>query len=150
VLASLVAACAKQSEAALRAPDFTLQTIDGESVTLSDFRGKPVMVSFWTVNCPSCAFQIPYIQAFYDESSSEEVAVLTINVGESATVVQDYVTSYGFTFPILLDSETKVAQSYGIPGVPVTFFIDADGLIKAYKIGPFMTQEEMESLFESL
>jgi len=149
VLVSLVVACAKEPEAPY-APDFTLETIDGEPLTLSDFRGKPVMLTFWEINCPACVFQLPYIQAFYDAWSGEKVAVLTVNVGQPATVVQDFITSRGFTFPVLLDLQGRVAQAYGIPGVPVTFFVDAEGVFKAYKIGPFQSREQIESAFEEV
>jgi len=150
VLASLVVACAKESEEVPYAPDFTLETIDGETLTLSDFRGKPVMLTFWGINCPACVFQLPFIQAFYDVLPGEKVAVLTINVGQSATVVQDFIASHGFTFPVLLDFQGRVAQAYGIPGVPVTFFVDAEGVFKAYKVGPFQSREQIESAFEEV
>lgn len=150
VLAGSAVGCAKQPKSAPRAPDFTLQSIDGKKVTLSQLRGKPVMVNFWTIHCPACMLQMPYIQAFYDNDASKQATVLTINVGESPTVVRDFVISKGFTFPVLLDSQGGVARAYGLPGVPVTFFIDAEGLVKAYKIGPFQSPEEIESIFKSL
>jgi len=150
VLATLVVACGKKSEEVPYAPDFTLQTIGGESVALSGFRGKPVMLTFWETNCPACVFQMPYIQAFYNVWSSEKVAVLTINIGQPATVVQDFITSQGLTFPVLLDLQGRVAQAYGIPGVPVTFFIDAEGVVKAYKPGPFQSREQIESAIEAV
>jgi peroxiredoxin len=149
-LASLVSACAKKSEATPYAPDFTLQTIDGKSVTLSGLRGKPVMLTFWKINCPACEYQMPYIQAFYEEQSSEKIAVLTINVGDSAAVVQNFVANHEITFPVLLDLQQKVTQAYGIPGVPVTFFIDDKGIFKAYKIGPFQSREDMESALKTV
>ena len=145
---SLVA-CTKEPEAPY-VPDFTLQSIDGESVTLSDFRGKPVMLTFWAIQCPACGLQAPYMQAFYDEWSSEKVAVLSINVGDGAAVVQDFVSSQGFTYPVLLDPQGMVAQAYGIPGIPMTFFIDAEGIAKAYKIGPFQSPEEIESALDTV
>ena len=150
VLASLFVACAKQSEQAAYAPDFTLQTIDGESITLSDLRGKPVMLTFWAIQCPACGLQAPYIQAFYDEWSSEKIAVLTIDVGDSPAFVQDFVTQQGYTYPVLLDPQGRVAQTYGIPGVPITFFITTEGIAKAYKIGPFQSQEEIESALDTV
>jgi peroxiredoxin len=148
-LISSVAACTKPKETPY-APDFTLQTISGETVSLSDFRGKPVMLTFWKINCAACQFQMPYTQAFYDEQSGETIAVLTINVGDSASAAQDYVTSRRLTFPVLLDRQGKVAQMYGLPGVPMTFLIDSEGIVKAYKIGAFQSQEEMESAIESV
>ena len=148
-LISSVAACTKPKETPY-APDFTLQTTSGETVSLSDFRGKPVMLIFWKINCSACQFQMPYTQAFYDELSSETIAVLTINVGDSASAAQDYVTSRRLTFPVLLDRQGKAAQMYGLPGVPVTFLIDSEGIVKAYKIGAFQSQEEMESAIKSV
>ncbi|MGA7678408.1 MAG: TlpA disulfide reductase family protein [Dehalococcoidia bacterium] len=149
VLISSVAACTKPKETPY-APDFTLQTISDETVSLSDFRGKPVMLTFWKINCAACQFQMPYTQAFYDEQSGETIAVLTINVGDSASAAQDYVTSRKLTFPVLLDRQGKVAQMYGLPGVPMTFLIDSEGIVKAYKIGAFQSQKEMESAIESV
>jgi len=149
VLISSVAACTKPKETPY-APNFTLQTISDETVSLSDFRGKPVMLTFWKINCAACQFQMPFTQAFYDEQSGKTIAVLTINVGDSASAAQDYVTSRKLTFPVLIDRQGKVAQIYGLPGVPVTFLIDSEGIVKAYKIGAFQSQEEMESAIESV
>ncbi|MCK4331711.1 MAG: TlpA family protein disulfide reductase [Dehalococcoidia bacterium] len=149
-MASLFVACAKQSEQAAYAPDFTLQTIDGESITLSDLRGKPVMLTFWAIQCAACKVQAPYIQAFHDEWASEKIAVLTIDVGDSPAFVQDFVTQQGYTYPVLLDPQGRVAQTYGIPGVPITFFITTEGIAKAYKIGPFQSQEEIESALDTV
>jgi len=149
ILMSSFMACSKPEESSY-APDFTLQTINGETVSLSDFRGKPVMLTFWAINCAACQSQISYTQAFYDEWSSETVAVLTINVGDSIPAVQDYITSHGITYPVLLDQQRTVARTYGIPGVPVTFLIDSEGIMKAYKIGPLQSQEEMENALTSV
>jgi len=149
VLISSAVACTK-SEEVLYAPDFTLQTVNGETVSLSDFRGKPVMLIFWKINCAACQFQIPYTQAFYDEESSDTIAVLSINVGDSISAVQTYITSLEITYPVLLDLQGRVAQSYGIPGVPVTFFIDEQGILKAYQIGPFESQEAIESALKKV
>ena len=149
VFISLLLACSKHEEVAY-APDFTLQNINGEAVSLSDFRGKPVMLIFWKINCAACQFQIPYTQAFYDEWSSDAVAVLTINVGDSISAIQDYNTSLGITYPVLLDPGGKVAQTYGIPGVPLTFLIDDEGIIKAYKIGAFSSREQIEGALKDV
>ncbi len=149
ILTGSLAACNK-SEKVPYAPDFSLKNTNGESVSLSDFRGKPVMLTFWKINCAACQFQIPYTQAFYNEWSSDTIAVLTVNVGDSASAVQNYVTSFGITYPILLDPQGKIAQTYGIPGVPVTFLIDSEGIMKAYKIGAFQSREEIESALESV
>jgi peroxiredoxin len=149
ILSASLAACNKSAETPY-APDFTLQTISGETVSLSDFRGKPVMLTFWKINCAACQFQMPYIQAAYEEWPSEAIAVLTINVGDSISSAQNYVTSQKLTFPVLLDPGGGVTHTYGIPGVPTTFLIDADGILKAYKIGAFQSQQEMEDSLKSM
>ncbi|MCJ7655928.1 MAG: redoxin domain-containing protein, partial [Dehalococcoidia bacterium] len=149
ILSASLTACNK-TEKVLYAPDFTLQTINGETVSLSDFSGKPVMLTFWKINCPACQFQMPYIQAGYDEWSSETIAVLTINVGDSIPAIQNYVTSQKLTFPVLLDPGGGVAKTYGIPGVPMTFLIDSDGILKAYKIGAFQSRQAMEEALKSV
>jgi peroxiredoxin len=144
-----LAACNKSGEV-LHAPDFTLQTMSGETVSLSDFRGKPVMLTFWKIKCPACEFQMPYIQASYEQWPSDTIAVLTINIGDSIPAIQNYVTSQGLTFPVLLDSRGNVAKTYGVPGVPTTFLIDADGILQAYKIGAFQNQQSMEDSIKNI
>ena len=149
VLAGSLMACTKKEEVPY-APGFTLQTINGETVSLSDFRGKPVMLIFWKIDCAACEFQMPFMQSFSDEWSSEKIAVLTINVGDRATVVDSYVASRRTTLPVLLDPKGQVAQAYGIIGVPFTFIIDAEGILKAYKIGPFQSRQEIEAALKTV
>jgi len=151
VIISLVSviACTKSKETQY-APDFTLQSIDGPTVNLNDFRGRPVMLTFWRINCSACQFQMPFTQALYNKSSSDSLAVLTINVGDRASDVKDYMASRGITYPILLDTQGKVAQVYGIVGVPTTYFIDGQGILKAYQIGAFQSAKAMESAVNSV
>ena len=143
VLISSLTACAQEDNAA-RAPNFTLKTLKGESITLSDLRGTPVMVVFWRIACPSCEYQKPFIQALYDTEPKAPLEILSINIGDKALAVSQYAASSNMTFPILLDTGGKVTQAYGIPGVPVTIFIDINGIMQAYKIGPFQSQKELE------
>ena len=148
LVCSLVA-CNKSKEIPY-APPFNLKSLNGETVNLVDFRGKPVMLIFWKIACPSCEFQAPYVQAFYNEWSDKDIAVLAINAGDSTVRVQDYVTSHELTYPVLLDQQTRVAATYGITGVPTTFIIDGEGILKAYKIGPFQNQKDIESALKSV
>jgi peroxiredoxin len=138
-----VAACTK-SEKAIPAPDFTLQDVDGSFVNLSDFRGTPVMLTFWRINCSACQFQLPFTQELFEKWSSDSLVVLTINVGDRAADIKDYMTSRKATYQVLLDSQGTVTQSYGLYGVPTTFFIDAQGFVKKYQIGAFENEGNME------
>jgi cytochrome c biogenesis protein CcmG, thiol:disulfide interchange protein DsbE len=148
VLGSAVA-CTK-SEKVQYAPDFTLQSVNEAIVNLNDFRGRPVMLTFWRINCSACEFQMPFTQELYNKWSSDSLAVLTINVGDRASEVKDYMTSRGITYPVLLDQQSKVAQAYGIVGVPTTYFIDGKGVLKAYQIGAFQSEDAMESAIKSV
>ena len=149
ILLGSLAACSKSEEVPY-APDFTLKSLNGETLSLSDFRGKPVMLTFWKIDCPACEFQMPHTEALYNEWQNEEITVLTINVGDRAALVQEFVTSRRLTFPTLLDLQGKVAAAYGIIGVPTTFFIDAEGILKAYQIGPFQSRQAIESALKSV
>jgi peroxiredoxin len=137
------AACSKAEEAQY-APAFTLQTIDGTFVNLSDFSGRPVMLTFWQIHCPACQAQMPFTQALYDKWSSDSLVILTINIGDRVPDVEDYINSRRITYPILLDPQGGTAQSYGIIGVPTTYFIDGQGLLKASQIGAFQSENSME------
>lgn len=131
---------------AVRAPDFTLPSVMGDTLSLADFRGRPLILVFWRINCPSCEYQMPFLQAFYEKWSDDEVALVTVNVGEPPVMVGEYVSRHGLTFPVLLDTRQQVAQNYGIIGVPFAFLIDADGLIRAYKVGPFQGSDAIEGV----
>jgi peroxiredoxin len=144
ILLGSAVACIKSGQVQY-APDFTLQSADDTTVNLSDFSGRPVMLTFWRINCPACQFQMPFTQAIYDKWSSESLVVLTINVGDRAAAVEDYMARRGITYPVLLDLQGIVTQTYGIRGVPTTFFIDGEGVIKSYQVGAFENENAMES-----
>ncbi|MBM4446742.1 MAG: redoxin domain-containing protein [Chloroflexi bacterium] len=144
LLIGSVVSCAR-SDKVPYAPDFTLKSVNGDTVSLSDFRGKPVMLTFWKIDCPACEFQMPHMQALYAEYQTEEIAMLTVNVGDRATRIQEFIESHGLTLPVLLDGKGRVAKTYGLPGVPMTFLIDSEGIVKAYQIGSFKSREAIES-----
>jgi len=155
VLTNWATACAEPPaegglEIGKTAPDFTLQTIDGESVTLSDFRGKTVIVNIWVMQCEGCVDELPHFQAVFDKRSREELAILAINSTEDPAAVKEFANSRGFTFPILVDPAGQVVESYGRFGAPTTFFIDGEGIVEAIKHGAFLSPDEIESTLDSL
>jgi peroxiredoxin len=131
------------------APDFTLQTIDGQSVTLSDFRGKMVMLVFWVMECKECIRELPHIQAIFDEALSVKLAVLTVNVNNAVTEVQEFVDTNKYTFPVLLDLDAEVCIKYR-HGAPTTFFIDANGIIREIRDETFESRDEIGGILQSL
>ena len=133
-----------------RAPDFTLENLDGDDVTLSDFRGKLVMLNFWFVACVPCAAEMPHIQAVSDNWSADELAILGVNQIDNADTIRTFMDTEELTFPALLDSVGAVHDNYSVTQVPTTFFIDSEGIIQKIQLGPFTSQEELESILDSL
>ncbi|MCK4723473.1 MAG: TlpA family protein disulfide reductase, partial [Dehalococcoidia bacterium] len=133
-----------------RAPDFTLQNLDEDEVTLSDLRGKIVMLNFWFVACSPCAAEMPHIQAVSDTWSADELAILGVNRIDNADTIRSFVDSEELTFHALLDSVGAAHNLYNVNQVPTTFFIDTEGIIQKVQVGPFSSQEEIESILDSL
>jgi len=129
------------------APDFQLQDLDGQTISLSDLRGKPVLLNFWATWCGPCVHEMPFIQEIYElwTGKSPSVMVLTVNVKESSSRVKEFMKSYGLSFPVLLDTKGSVAAKYNIRGIPTTFLIDKDGIVQGIKVGAFRNKEEIEA-----
>jgi peroxiredoxin len=135
-----------------KAPAFTLESIDGKNISLSDFQGKTVLIVFTSVNCKECETQMPYLVGAYQKENGK-LAVLDIyHMIFDARLVRDYVTNKQFTtFPALPDPNNTVANAYGATRYPPTnFIIDSAGIIKFKKIGRFQSQEEIEDILKSL
>jgi len=145
IIVASISACTKGPGESQYAPEFTLQAVDGSFVSLDDFKSKPIMLTFWPINCSACQFQAPFMEELFSKWSSDSIVVLTINVGDRAVDVQDYMNVRNISYPVLLDTHSKVGQSYGLVGVPTTFFIDGDGKVQAYHIGAFQSEQAMES-----
>jgi len=128
------------------APDFKLQSLGGQTVSLSDFRGNPVLLNFWASWCGPCRAEMPFLQEIFEskEWSGKGLIILTIDIGESPSRVKEFMESYVLSFPVLLDTDRNLALEYNIRGIPTTFFIDKDGIIQDIKIGAFSSKTEIE------
>lgn len=118
-----------------KAPDFQLQTPDGNLVALSSYSGKPVIVNFWATWCPPCRAEMPDMQRIYEDYRREGLIILGINNQESGNVVKEFSDEFGLTFPLLLDSNGKVSELYLVRNFPTTLFIDSNGVINSIQIG---------------
>jgi peroxiredoxin len=127
-----------------RAPDFQLRDTDGQHVSLSDMLGQPVILNFWATWCGPCKMEMPYLQQVYDEWSGEGLVLLAINCGESSSQATGFMQSYGYTFPVLLDSNGSVSDNYGVRYIPTTFFIDVYGIVQGKQVGAFPSEEAIE------
>lgn len=113
-----------------KAVDFQLDSMGGNKVRLSDSLGKPVIINFWATWCPPCKKEMPEIQRFY-EDYKDEIDVFAVNITSNEVnkgVVEKYVTTGGFSFPILFDTE-GLFRYYEVLDMPATFFIDEEGVI---------------------
>lgn len=129
------------------APDFSLETLDGEMVKLSDFEGKKVVVNFWATWCKPCREEMPDLQSVY-EQKEEDVVILAVNM-DAHNDVKGFIDSYSVTFPILLDEEDEVADLYQIISLPTTYFIDERGKIVQKHIGQ-ITDVQLEEILAQI
>lgn len=116
------------------APDFSLQTLSGDTVTLSDYAGQVVLINFWATWCLPCRAEMPLLQQ-YGERYSDDLVILAVNNGEPADQVEVFVRELDLTLPVLLDPEEAVTQLYRVRGFPTTLFIDRNGKIRYQHIG---------------
>ena len=130
------------SEIGYLAPDFRLETEEGEVVVLSDFRGRPVFINFFAVWCGPCRFEMPEIESIYN-SLGDDLVVLTVDVRESAERVKAYKELLGLTMPTVMDTHRQVATAYQVPGLPWTFILDDKGVVRHIKFGAFLSREEL-------
>ena len=126
------------------APDFALPNLEGQSISLSNFRGRGVLINFWASWCGPCIYEMPFIQEVDEEWSGKGLQVLAINMRESRSQVLEFIESNSFSFLVLLDEGGKVAERYYIRGIPSNIFIDKEGIIQAMKIGAFPSKEAVE------
>ena len=118
------------------APDFTLQTSNGNSVSLSDFKGKAVLLNFWATWCVPCKKELPSMQRLYDFLKKDGIEVIAISIDRNQRErVNQYVKDYHLTFPVLLDPSQKVRKNFFIMGLPTSYLIGGDGKLKGFVSG---------------
>ena len=116
------------------APDFELQALTGEMVSLSDFNGKPILINFWATWCPPCIQEMPLLQEISD-IYAEELVVLAVNGGDSMEQIRAFAEAYEYSLMFLADPENALSLEYSVRGFPTSFFIDAEGLVQGTYIG---------------
>jgi len=132
------------------ATDFGLPGLDGRPIRLSDFRGKMVLLNFWATWCKPCTTEMPAMQAAYDKLRDRGLVVLAVNELEDTAKVRQHIEAYGHTFPVLMDRDNKVANMFGVFGLPVTVFIDQHGVVQEYIKGGLLTEEKINAVVARL
>ncbi len=128
------------------APAFTLQTPDGQTLKLSDLKGKPVLLNFWATWCAPCLIEMPALEQTYRKYKDQGLVVLGVNQAESPERVAQYMKTWGLSFPTVLDPDTAVAQQYRVTGYPTTWLIDRDGVARQLRRGAFGNADQIERL----
>lgn len=134
------------------APDFTVQDASDGLYSLSDFRGKPVILNFWSSRCGPCKQEMPHFQQAWEEYGDEiEFMMVNLTDGFNDTFASAWrmIEEQGYTFPVYFDTEMDAATAYHINAMPVTFFIDAEGKIVSQHMG-MLTQEQLQTKIQSL
>lgn len=134
------------------APDFSLQTPEGQTIKLSDMRGQAVLVNLWATWCPPCRAEMPAIQKLYDDYKEKGLVVLAVNMTyqDNPSAVLPFTQEYNLTFPILLEKSGDMANDYELRSLPSSFFINRDGIIQEVVIGGPMSEALLRTRIESI
>lgn len=144
VAATLIMACGKEesqplpqkAEIGKPAPNFNLTDLDGKQWQLSDLRGKVVFVNFWATWCPPCVEEMPDMVALDKKMSKAPFKMITILSNDRPDFAAQMIKKVGASFPVLIDPDSLVGSQYGLTGVPETFIIDAQGILREKFLGP--------------
>jgi thiol-disulfide isomerase/thioredoxin len=136
----------------LMATDFTLESLDGKTSSLSAYKGRFVFLNFWATWCPPCRSEMPAMQALYSRLEASGFVILAVDLAEKADTVRAYVKEKGLTFPVLLDKTGEVGSIYGAQSIPTTYLIDRAGKVLGRGIGAQWKWDSPETvaLFEKL
>ena len=115
--------------------DFSLSVLEGETKSLSSYKGKVVFMNFWATWCGPCRSEMPSMESVYKKFSDKGLEILAVNCAEDKATVSSYMKDEGFTFPALLDLDGRVSLNYGVQSIPTTFLIDRDGMIVMRLVG---------------
>lgn len=132
------------------APDFSLANLKGQSITLSELKGKPVLINFWATWCGPCRVEMPAIQTAFEAHKGEGFTVLAVDADEPLADVEKFFSDLNLTFEALLDPDLVVNDQYRIMAYPSSFFVGRDGAIAAFQIGSMTDSQLADNLAKIL
>jgi peroxiredoxin len=133
------------------APDFTLQDLTGQPVTLSSFQGKKVvLIDFWATWCGPCKAAMPGLQDLSEKLKDRGLEVVTIDQGESVDQVRYFIERRKYSFQVLLDRDHEVGDQYGVRAIPTSVLVDKNGIVQSITVGNLMSESEMQKRVEGL
>ena len=137
------------------APNFSVKTLEGKSVSLADYRGKVVLLNLWATWCPPCREEMPSMQSLYDNLKDRGFTILAVAAPnpprETLEKIETFVADGDYSFPVLIDSEYEVNGIYGTGSIPTSWVVDTEGNLVARLVGATdWTAEPIVSAFEEL
>ncbi len=132
-----------------KAPDFSMTSLSGQQISLTDLRGQGVLVNFWATWCYPCREEMDDLKAAYEKYKDQGIVILGIDMKEGEETVKKFIESYKITYPILIDADGKVGDAYNVFGIPSSFFIDRDGVIRDIILGE-MNEDSINNKIEKL
>lgn len=132
-----------------KAPDFVLVDMKGEKHQLSDYKGQGVFLNFWGTWCKPCEREFPLMDKHYQEYKEKGLEILAVNIGESNFAVQKYVDRKSLGFPVLIDNNKSVMETYNINPLPTTLLINPEGIIEKVITGE-MSEETIKAYMEQI
>ncbi len=134
-----------------KAPDFTLRNLQGETVSLSQFRGQKVILNFWASWCTPCKIELPHFQTLWARyNPGADFVILAVAGSQSdESIIRDFITDGNYTFPVCLDPGDEAFNKYELTSIPKTYFIDKDGVIRRIQQGMFTGPGEIEFMLNS-
>jgi peroxiredoxin len=148
VLSGLVGMAARPPLVGSPAPEIVLKDLQGRDVKLSDLRGKVVLVNFWATWCKPCKEEMPAMQASYDKLRDKGFVVLAVNELEDTARVAEHIRTHGHTFEVVMDHNNEVANMYGVVGLPASFLIDPQGIVRERISGSLLTESRIEEMVQ--
>lgn len=138
--------------AGFSAPNFTLDLLSGGQATISELRGKVVVINFWATWCPPCRAEMSAIEKVYRDYKDLGLEVLAINTTnqDNEAEVAPFIQERKLTFPVLLDRTGTISATYNLQGLPSTYFIDATGVIRDVIVGGPMSEALIQSKVKDL
>ncbi|MCI0710414.1 MAG: redoxin domain-containing protein [Chloroflexi bacterium] len=133
-------------EVGQRAPDFEIDTLDGETLQLSDLRGQAVLVNFWATWCGPCRTEMPEFQTVYEREREKGFTIVAVDFRESPEQVRPFVEEFGMTFNIGLDESGEINRQYRVSSYPTNYLIDGNGIIVMKRSGAINGQVLAEEL----
>lgn len=128
------------------APEVILNDLRGQEVMLSGQRGKVILINFWATWCKPCEAEMPAMQASFQKLRQSGFVVMAINTLDNASQAAKHVRSRGYTFPVLIDHKEEVANRFRVHGLPTSFLIDREGIVREQIFGSLLTEERISEL----